>query len=357
LQAWQAYYRAALPKLEHRQSPAEEVLAALGGFDAPLAELREAMATRPLSRFPIYEDGVATPLWHITALQQLEKVIALRAEAELRLNRSGDALADMQIGFRLFDSIRDEPFLISELVRVSVAAILMGPVWEGIASHRWTDAQLVILQTQLQQMNFLPDYLRSLRMERAESSVRMSAIYEDPHLANEYGIMRFWKGWIYQSEIIAARETQQLLESVDIRNQRVDMQQVKRNEESLQDRVSRHAPYTALAAVSLPVLSEALRKSALMQTWVNEAVIACDIERYRLAHGTLPATLDELHMTGLPRDIINGQPLHYRVKGTDDYLLYSVGWKEADNGGKIVRENDGRPDWQKSDWVWSLKPL
>lgn len=84
--------------------------------------------------------------------------------------------------------------------------------------------------------------------------------------------------------------------------------------------------------------------------------MACEIERYRLAHGALPGTLEELHMADLPHDIISGGPLHYRVTA-GDYTLYSVGWNETDDGGLIALKLNGVTDPGEGDWVWTLKPL
>ena len=38
----------------------------------------------------------------------------------------------------------------------------------------------------------------------------------------------------------------------------------------------------------------------------------------------------------LPHDIINGQPLHYRRTDDGQFVLYSVGWDEKDDGGVPV---------------------
>jgi len=100
-----------------------------------------------------------------------------------------------------------------------------------------------------------------------------------------------------------------------------------------------------------------LPKFTVAQAWVNEAIIACAIERYRLAHGALPATLDELHMAALPHDVVNGEPLRYRVAGDDNYVLYSVGWNGVDDGGKAVKKSNGAIDLTRGDWVWSLRPF
>ena len=63
-----------------------------------------------------------------------------------------------ETSFRLADSIRTEPFLISHLVRIAILQITLQPVWEGLAEHRWSDAQLAELDSELAKLDFLADY-------------------------------------------------------------------------------------------------------------------------------------------------------------------------------------------------------
>ncbi len=97
------------------------------------------------------------------------------------------------------------------------------------------------------------------------------------------------------------------------------------------------------------------------QTLVNEGQIACALERYRLAQGTYPETLGALvpqYIGILPRDLINGKPLIYRRMEDGTFLLYSVGWNEMDDGGKIASAKDDLSNAMQGDWVWenSVKP-
>lgn len=92
-----------------------------------------------------------------------------------------------------------------------------------------------------------------------------------------------------------------------------------------------------------------------LQTLVNEAQIACALERYRLVHGNYPETLDPLvpqFIEKLPRDIINGQPLIYRRAADGGFLLYSVGWNETDDGGRIILPKGDPKKAALGDWVW-----
>jgi hypothetical protein len=108
-------------------------------------------------------------------------------------------------------------------------------------------------------------------------------------------------------------------------------------------------PYNFLAAIGNPNIIKATQTLAHNQTLVNEAQIACALERYRLAHGEYPETLDALKpefIEKLPHDIIGGQPLFYRRTGDGKFLLYSVGWNETDDGGITSDKMD------QGDWVW-----
>ena len=89
------------------------------------------------------------------------------------------------------------------------------------------------------------------------------------------------------------------------------------------------------------------------------ARMAIALERYRLAHGEFPESLDALapqFMEKIPHDIINGQLLHYRQTDDGQFVLYSVGWNETDDGGVVALDGpfgkSGNVDNRKGDWVW-----
>ncbi|MGB8352556.1 MAG: hypothetical protein WCD79_01580 [Chthoniobacteraceae bacterium] len=374
LKTWQTYYRASLPDMTHPQSAADDVLAVLGRFNPQIAELRDAATTHPLSRFPLkYEEGLSMELPHYTAIQAVTSFIALRATAELDLKHSDDAFADVQFGFRLVESIQGEPLLISGLVRIAMMAVLMQPIWEGIATHQWTDSQLGWLQKRTGRADFLSDYSLAMRAERGSANWMWDELRNDPKwLAGMVELEGFggtdgrylyvWKyalsGSMYQSQVFLNRFMQEdMLSIFDLKNRTVDLHQAAKMREMLDWVRKSHSPYMLMPKIMLPVYETIPEKFAQYQSYSNEAAIACAIERFRIAHNALPATLDDLHIPALPHDIITGQPLHYRVTGPDDYILYSVGWNGTDDGGKLVKRENGTPDFKQGDLVWSLKPL
>jgi len=105
----------------------------------------------------------------------------------------------------------------------------------------------------------------------------------------------------------------------------------------------------------MPVLTFAEQKFGYAQSAVDLARVAGALERYRLAHGEYPAALAAVTPTfigALPHDVVGGEPLKYRRTEDGRFVLYSIGWNETDDGGKMALKQDGRPDNEHGDWVW-----
>ena len=104
----------------------------------------------------------------------------------------------------------------------------------------------------------------------------------------------------------------------------------------------------------LPAVFRAVQKAARVQTDVDLMTLACALERFRLAEGAYPdqlAALSPRFITTLPHDLINGQPLKYRLNADGKFVLYSIGWNEKDDGGVTATNKDGGTDRLRGDWV------
>ena len=69
---------------------------------------------------------------------------------------------------------------------------------------------------------------------------------------------------------------------------------------------------------------------------VRAARAGLAVERYRLAHGRYPETLDALvpeFLDAVPEDPFDGKPLRYQARA-NGFVVYSVGHDLADNGGR-----------------------
>jgi hypothetical protein len=364
LRGWQEYYRTAFPELGLSGSAEQDIVAATDNLNGLFNAFRGEIEKRPVCRFDLqYQKGPLARFSHLQSLQYLALVLSLRATAELRLNRPADALDDVQLGFRIIGATADEPMLISGLVRIGQMSVLMGPIWEGIATHRWSDAQLGVIAAELRRLDFRSDYCRAIRMERAMGCVVLQWVINNPRALDMMGpppgvvfraalpAMKPWSGCVYQNLIHESVWLQETISAVDPVNRYVDVPRAVRAQEAAGQGMT--TPYNMLARSAVLALDASFLRFAVAQTWANEAIVACAIERYRIARGALPASLDDLHVADLPGDVTSSGPLHYRLTpGDSNYLLYSIGWDGEDDGGTIALNDNGTISFEKGDWVW-----
>lgn len=356
---------------ESRARAAPAVLEGLKDSDSKLAELQEA-SRRPHSRAPVKYDlenpwGILLP--HLAPLKSACQRLQLRACAKLALGQTESALEDIDLMLYLADGTKEEPFLISYLVRLACFQLAVGAVWEGVADHVWSNAQLQHLEKRLAEYNFFADSERPLDTERAAGILTADLLAKqkfrlrdltpdgtDPLFGGVFDRIAP-RGWYYLEQRNYCRLfDNQSAGTFDPGKKLVYPATIKRNVGELDRelagaRLERVVSHRVLATLLLPALGNVARRTATAQTAVDQAVIACTLERFRLAEGQLPDNLSALskYIPQLPHDLVDGRPYKYRRTGQGQYLLYSVGWNERDDGGtpgsQLFDENEG-------DWLW-----
>jgi hypothetical protein len=382
LKPWQTYYRdlektnpaANISITPQPQSPAQDVLLALSKFDPVIEQLRTDSA-RPDSRFPLgYDDAdkAAILLPHLAAIKQIAQVLQLRAIAELQNNESDKALDDVKLMLRLINSVHTEPFLISHLVRIAILLeSTLQPIYEGLANHQWSDAQLTELDAELAKLDFLADYETAMRGELGLQTANIDYLIQ--HRRDLFNFFNDFPGnshpsgppfigsliptgWFYQNRLNCARMmVKYYIPLADVTQQTVSPAAARRADEALRAQTKSATPCNFFEKMLFPFFGHAVQKFAYAQSAVDLARVAVALERYRLAHGDYPESLDALtpqFMKEIPHDIIGGQPLHYRRTAEGQFVLYSVGWNETDDGGVVALAKDGAVDTSKGDWVW-----
>lgn len=360
-----------------RTVAATNVLHGLEKYKPVLDELRAA-SQRAFCHFNVRleEDPQATLLPHLAALKRISSIFQLRALAELGAGQNSQALEDTEMVLYLAASIKGEPTLISGLVRIAILNISLQPVWEGLAAHQWSDAQLQELQQRLAQINLLTEYGSTMRGERAFGNAHLDywirrKIFGSPS-DSEFGDFPspnlFPSGWVYQNKLVINQMYQHLLlPPLDGNVHRAYPPDSAEKDDLFQKELfSGFVYYKIFARLLLPAIEGAAKKFAYAQANIDEAVVACALERYRLAHGQFPEALDALtpqFADKIPHDLITGEPLKYHRTEDGRFILYSVGWNGKDDGGKValtegkrtrvdLEDPHARMDITKGDWVW-----
>ena len=394
LQAWQAFFRSppptnsnltnSFPIASQPQMPADDVLLALSKYDSVIEEIRQA-SQLPYSRFPLTyesEDAFSVLLPHLAALKTSERAIRLRTVAELQKNQAELAVEDVRLGLYLANTIRTETFPISQLVRLSMVEIALQPVWEGLAEHRWSASQLAALDEELAKLDFLTDGQRALKADIFFSGVEADYLRRHRDYATQFAqvgfrypmdarfkfaIYRFMPGgWFYQSALKNGRMQMEYLPAVNHDTKTISPALIRQADVAANRAASFFDPLDALRKMfneDFLFMGNFLKKIAAGQSSVDLARTAIALERYRLAHGEFPEALDALapqFIAQVPHDVIGGGPLKYRRTADGQFVLYSIGWNETDDGGVVVNqksrdprdESSSKVDISQGDWVW-----
>jgi hypothetical protein len=360
-----------------REKAAAALLETIEPYRAVLDELRAASA-RPYSRFNIEYDApdpMAILLPHYRVLERVVKLLQTRAAAELALGQSGAAFDDVKLMLFVANSIAAEPMILSSRVRAYMLSDACQGIWEGLATRRWTDAQLRQMQASLAEVSLVAGLGNAMVAERATYSGEIlrfahgnknqlrSIIAGGREMQPLTYLLAGPGGWFYEEEISYQRLFAKYeLPSLDVQHDRFHPGVIKANGIALTNELSglslwRHNGFSKLI---LPADFSFLRKVAIAETRLRLTVLACAIERYRLTRGELPQTLDALvsaYIAAVPADPCDGKPMKYRAEAVGGFVLYGVGWNETDDHGTVVMSREGtEPDFDEGDWVWPQYP-
>jgi hypothetical protein len=356
--------------------------------------IREALK-RPCARMPgDYSEPTSIPFPNFIRIRVVAQRLADRAKCHLLAGQPDDALRDVTLINDLRQLVLAKPTgkpmtLVAAMINVAVTGVYLDTITDGFRLQAWREPQLLELQQQLQQIELAPPVMDALQEERVRLCRNLETLglgkflllpYTGPP-DQPYDRENTWKeklsewrlrsydlaprGWVYQNMATIATLTCPGDTSFDpVRNVIVPgaSEQFVREITAL----AHHAwPYGVAAMVGIPNYTRALQYLARTQTLANEALIACALERYRLANGPYPDSLDGLapkFLEKIPHDLIGGEPLKYRRIASaqnsngESFLLYSIGWNETDDGGQVVPEKAGSSgqSFDHGDWVWGV---
>jgi hypothetical protein len=354
---------------------AADYLAWSDRFCADFDLMREALKRPSIRIDGDYSQPFSQPRLDFGTIRVVAQTLAQRAQCYLLLREPEKALHELTLLHQLNRLMEGKPVtLVAAMIEVAVTGVYTAVIADGFRLGAWREPQLVALQAQLEKVNLPPQLRSAFLTERAwtcRALESQSAAKIQQSLTSPPTTQSLWqriqdpqmllasvapRGWNQQNMVVIAKLDQMYLDSFDAERQVFSPHKLDAITRDVQKDFNRVTPMNFLAAISVPNFSRAFQTVAQNQTSVNEANVACALERYRAAHGDFPETLALLvpgFIQKLPVDLIGGQPLHYRRISSDNFLLYSVGWNEADDGGVSVRRENGYLDPSRGDWLWN----
>ncbi len=347
-------------------------------FDVDFNLIREALK-RPYARMEgSYEVPYEMPIPSFVTLRAVAQTLTQRCHCFLLLNESEKALRELTLLHDICRFLEAEPSgkpmtLVAAMINVAITGLYTDTIADALSRGSWNEVQLAEIEKQLSGKNLLPDVLHGFQQEPAavcrgleilSASKRASMITffgsRQPtfweQLKNPRYLFIKWmpRGWVYQNMVALATARQKIITAFDSQNKFVLPREAEARNRDLDDSENWTRPFTILVAIALPNYAKTIRSLAQKQTEVNQALLACALERYRIANNEYPENLKALvppFIEEIPRDVINGGALKYRLEKDGRYILYSIGWNETDDGG--VR-GTGKHGWENGDWVWQL---
>jgi hypothetical protein len=341
--------RSTIPYEKNADRKREEAIAMLQILtpaNETLSRIAE-LARRPQAQFPLHYNLIATEgsipelLAETTENLVLSQLFLNRASSELLLGNSAAAATDTETLLRLSFTQQNEPLLISLLVRVSTTGLALKVLDQGLADHVWTADQIALYQGLLEKIDLPKGLLFVLSGERIYGRESLKALQatQQGFLAS-LGVQAtrplLEKNAAYHA-LLMQRALESMEHSLHKSGWNQSTAQVFKEEQAALAHRPLHRIMYIMVTMAASSLDRAIEKTVECQTQVDQSLIACALERYRLAHGSYPSTLDALvleYLTKIPNSPIDGKPMNYSVKPDGSFLLWTPSWNLQSQGGK-----------------------
>lgn len=316
-------------------------------------------------------------LAYLAALRNLSKYFAAATIFDLNRKRTDEAHADLLCAIELVRAYKAEPLLACHLARLGMGTLAMHSTWEFLYNSTPSDEQLASIQKAWQSVDFWPGAARTFQMERARSA----GIYAETRKSGQFfeaenspaqatngpedrsdallGRIshRIWRTWSYDDELFTMKNWEAALRSLR------EMQKqesfgveggVEGGRHPLIPAPTQPPVYYVLAWLS-PNLDRLVERLGHFAAMRNLAITATGLKRFQLRSHDLPQSLQELvpgFLHRVPLDPIDGLPVKYRRLDRENFILYSIGADEIDDGGDATKPSDPNRSSMGRDWVW-----
>jgi hypothetical protein len=333
-----------VPALAPNQRVPARVLAegeaALALVPEPLALARSLRDTPTGFReYELERDVLSTKLPDVQYTRSA--VWLLRWDAELAVE-AGDrprALVALRAQLNASRSVGDEPFLISQLVRMATRLNAARAVERALAHAQFAEADLADLQRAWAEDAEEPFLLNGLLGERAGFYLLFGRLSDGTLTMQEAARERertfdWYTNWLARGYFPSARAYQLRWFNGAIRvakrppHEQLPLPLPERDDSD---------PAKKVAYMLLPAAHKVAEASVRATADARCTVAALACERFRLKHGKFPDALAELVpalLPEVPKDAFTGEPLGYE-KCAGGAIVFSVGQNRTDGAGEL----------------------
>jgi len=256
------------------------------------------------------------------ALERVQPVRACARALQLEMNvraHHDDAhgtAESIEAGIWLSETLADEPWLVSQLVRCALFGIAGHELKRSLPALPFSDEDLQELQRTLTAVDF-------------QSSLRLALVGERVGGLEQFQLLLGGKDW--RSAVIRLAHGEDQRQFLKIMSEYLSLAekpwpQLMAESDALAHRIGANATRAhSLSDASVQSFTAMIDGFARVELTRRLLIVAVALERHRLRHGQPAADLASLvpdFLAEVPTDPIDGAPFHYRADGVG-YLLFS----------------------------------
>ncbi|HEY5910891.1 MAG TPA: hypothetical protein VJA21_09850 [Verrucomicrobiae bacterium] len=297
------------------------------------------------SRYPLdMRSGYMLLLPHLAKVKQAVFLLSLEGLSHASAGDSNQVYAAFNAAFHAADSLRQEPILISFLVRLAGAKMAAKRLEESLNLVGFSESQLRALQERFAAAKDQPWPARALAGERAFSiSFFIDRQIQHSLTRSNQAIGRLPSGFggdvaftAYRASGLMARDQEFLLDTMGRSVAFAELPAHERIQAGPPPSMITSNRFLIFSRLLLPALQPTFARTDEHSARMRVAETALGVERFRLAHsGALPDRLAELVpecLQSIPLDPYDSQPLRYK-KLPRGFVVYSIGPDRNDDGG------------------------
>jgi hypothetical protein len=351
LQELQDSFRELEPQRQINEEQIAALRAELKNAAAALAQARQ-LADLPEGRYPVtYSvDFIGTLIPHVQDAREIANLLAYDALLRAQDQDADGALASVRAVLNAGRSIGDEPFTISQLVRIACRTMAVEKLQRTLAQGEPSEAALLSVQQLLEKEEAEPLMRIIARGERAGEDRLMNALQTGKmklsasDLVMAAGFSSNPDGEPRTMEYVLLRTPGffkvQRAAMLRFLNRAVEIAELPPEQQQPQfaqlEASAKEQPL--LVRLLVPALGKMAVACQRSRAQLRGAFVAVAAERYRLARGQWPDQVEALKEAGylreVPTDLYDGQPLRLR-RLEDGLVIYSIGPDGEDNGGHL----------------------
>ncbi len=331
-------------KLPPRGEPLpQDMQAAVSAYltsNAQALDLLHKAAAIEGCRFDLdWMQGFDMRLPHLANLRQAARLLELQALMKVEQGKPDEAAVALEASFAVAHALRNEPILVSQLVRLAVDSISVAALERVLSRTALTDKQLTDLSTRIVTEDALEPFQRGMAGERCTGhNAFLSGIWRGAFQTNGETVGSTVSAVFYG---LSGMEAQDELMYLNLMSDAVNIgagttKDMRERSIALDKKIAQVPKTCFFTRIFVPALPHAYEEQLKSFARLRAAHAAIAVERFRMANGRLPDSLDELMLKWLdavPTDPFDDKPIRYK-KLTKGFVTYSVGPDLKDDGGK-----------------------